>query len=354
MMTNIKKLSTSILFLFIGLMFSQKENVELYDLKDDWPHNALTEKDTFKFPHEIEMSITIHELKDLTFKSNYFYTSLDRQIYSRYDTIYTTNNNKIIDITPYVNPFGKQNEDETEWEWYMSNEIIDEDSTVLYEHPGFYKNLIYHKWDLKNYPFDTQKLKIEFQSVRDTSLAVIKSSEKYKSVLLDKSSIIDGWYFEGITSEVNYREEPTFTKIETNKGQRNVVTSVISFYINLKRDGLFLYFKLFFGTFLSFIISYLVFFIDKKYFETRITLSIGGIFGAVGNRYFVESIMPEVQILTKGDLINNLIIFLIVVNIFIVILQNRKIKNKFIADNRYPAIFSIITFILLNLIIIFM
>ena len=96
MMTNIKKLSTSILFLFIGLMFSQKENVELYDLKDDWPHNALTEKDTFKFPHEIEMSITIHELKDLTFKSNYFYTSLDRQIYSRYDTIYTTNNNKIL------------------------------------------------------------------------------------------------------------------------------------------------------------------------------------------------------------------------------------------------------------------
>ena len=37
---------------------------------------------------------------------------------------------------------------------------------------------------------------------------------------------------------------------------------------------------------LSFIISYLVFFIDKKYFETSITLSIGGIFGAVGNRYF--------------------------------------------------------------------
>ena len=51
---------------------------------------------------KLEINITIHELKDLTFKSNYFYTSLDRQIYSRYDTIYTTNNNKIIDITPYV------------------------------------------------------------------------------------------------------------------------------------------------------------------------------------------------------------------------------------------------------------
>ena len=111
---------------------------------------------------------------------------------------------------------------------------------------------------------------------------------------------------------------------------------------------------LFFGTFLSFIISYLVFFIDKKYFETRITLSIGGIFGAVGNRYFVESIMPEVQILTKGDLINNLIIFLIVMNILMVILQNNaKIKNKYILNNKYPAIFCFITFVLLNLIIIF-
>ena len=331
---------------------AQSNNQEIYDTRDEYPFNALTKKDTFKFPHVIEMSITIHDLKDLTFKSNYFYTSLDRHIYSKYDTLYKTISNKNIDLTPYVNPHGKQNEDEAEWEWYLSNKIL-MDSSEIFEHPGFYKNLIYHKWDLKNYPFDTQKLKIEFQSIRDTSITIVKNSKKFKSVLLDQSSIIDGWNYQGITSSISYRQEPTFEKIKTNTGQRNVVTSVISYYINLERDGLFLYFKLFFGTFLSFIISYLVFFIDKKYFETRITLSIGGIFGAVGNRYFVESIMPEVQILTKGDLINNLIIFLIVMNILMVILQNRNIKNDYIMENKYPAIFSMVVFVFLNLIIIY-
>ena len=263
-------------------------------------------------------------------------------------------NNYKINVEPIVNPKGRMDDDVYSFQPWFANKIMKDGSTQIFEHPGFYQNLIYHKWDLKNYPFDTQKLKIEFQVFADTSVRVIKNSEKFESILLDKSSIIDGWQYEGISADVYYKEEPTYTKIPTNLGERNAVTSVISYYISLKRDGLFLYFKLFFGTFLSFIISYLVFFIDKKYFETRITLSIGGIFGAVGNRYFVESIMPEVQILTKGDLINNLIIFLIVMNILMVILQNNaKIKNKYILNNKYPAIFCFITFVLLNLIIIF-
>jgi len=352
MMTIIKKLSTSILFLFIGLMFSQNENVKVFDLKTEEPYSLISSNDTFNFPHELNMSIVIHELKDLTFKSNYFYTSLDYIVYSKWDTLYTTVNNKEIDLTPYVDPIAIKS-DRSDLTYYLSSKGILNDSLTIYKHPSFYKNDIYHKWDLKDYPFDTQKLELEFQMMKDTSYATIQNSPYFKSILIDDSQIIDGWTFNGFTTDISYIPEPTFEKIKTNIGERNQITTKLTYYLNFERDGLFLYFKLFFGTFLSFIISYLVFFIDKKYFETRITLSIGGIFGAVGNRYFVESIMPEVQILTKGDLINNLIIFLIVMNIFIVILQNRKIKNKFIAKNKYPAIFSIITFILLNLIIIF-
>ena len=229
-----------------------------------------------------------------------------------------------------------------------------DDSTKYFSTGAYYENQFYHKWDLRNYPFDSQKLRYEFITYQDTSIVFVKETEFAKSELDENIEIIDGWEFKGFDYESSFFENPSLDKVKTNMGERSGVSQRFYVILNLERDGLFLYFKLFFGTFLSFIISYLVFFIDKKYFETRITLSIGGIFGAVGNRYFVESIMPEVQILTKGDLINNLIIFLIVVNIFIVILQNRKIKNKFIADNRYPAIFSIITFILLNLIIIFM
>ena len=42
------------------------------------------------------------------------------------------------------------------------------------------------------------------------------------------------------------------------------------FNIEIDREGSFLYFKLFFGAFLSFIISFLVFFIDKEMKENKI------------------------------------------------------------------------------------
>ena len=64
--------------------------------------------------------------------------------------------------------------------------------------------------------------------------------------------------------------------------------------------------------------------------------------------------MPEVQVLTKADLVNNLIISLIVINIIMVVMQNHhKFKNNaVIKSNRIPAIISAILFIVLNVIII--
>ena len=124
--------------------------------------------------------------------------------------------------------------------------------------------------------------------------------------------------------------------------------------LNLTRSGSFLYFKLFFGAILSLLISSLVFFIDPKEFESRITLCIGSVFGAIGNKYFVESALPEIQVLTKADIVNNIMIILVIINIFLVIGQhNSKIKLGFLQSNLNAAIFSLLLFIVLNLISIF-
>ena len=160
----------------------------------------------------------------------------------------------------------------------------------------------------------------------------------------------------GLVLRVFQQKKSLFISPNVNEykdGKRREVYDELIFEILISRKGAFLYFKLFFGAVLSFIISYLVFFIDKRLFETRITLSLGGIFGAVGNKYFVESSMPEIQVLTKADLINNLIIFLIIVNIFLVIAQqNKKINVRLLEDNRNAAIFMLIIFAFSNAVII--
>ena len=67
--------------------------------------------------------------------------------------------------------------------------------------------------------------------------------------------------------------------------------------------------------FFAFIISWLTFFIPRKEFDSRIALNIGAIFGAIGNRYFVDASLASIQVMTKSDVINYICIILLILNI---------------------------------------
>ena len=80
---------------------------------------------------------------------------------------------------------------------------------------------------------------------------------------------------------------------------------------------------------------------------------MGGIFGAIGNRYFVDSTIPAVQVLTKADMINNMILALLILNVFIVIVQkNDKINLGILEKNKFAMIFTGIAFVILNTLIV--
>ena len=165
-----------------------------------------------------------------------------------------------------------------------------------------------HKWNLRNFPFDNQLLKIIFRATEDSSIVRLEPSKQFPPKINPErfKYLLDGFNIKNMTTSKEYVESSVIG--DYVEGKRSAVYEQLVFNINVDRKGSYLFFKLFFGGFLSFLISYLVFFIDPKYFETRVTLSLGGIFGAVGNKYFVENSMPSLQVLTKADLINNLVI----------------------------------------------
>ena len=81
-------------------------------------------------------------------------------------------------------------------------------------------------------------------------------------------------------------------------------------------------------------------------FDAKSNLSVGAIFGAVGNKYFVDSAISS-QVLTTADLINNLIITIVIFNVLLMIYQkNEKIKNKFLKNEKSALKISISTFII--------
>ena len=73
-MIRMRKFLTALLLLSIGFIFSQNENVEIFDLKNQEPYNLLGINDSLKFPYEVYINLTNVGVRDLTFKSNYFFS----------------------------------------------------------------------------------------------------------------------------------------------------------------------------------------------------------------------------------------------------------------------------------------
>ena len=350
-----------LVLMFVPLVsFGQKlldntleEAVTYTHTKDYYPYLNLTTQDTLILPINIDVELSVESLRDLNLKSNYFYIRLKEAYYTKSDSVYITKSLDTIktDVMNYVQLIYPESDQTFIGGVYFDGKI--NDSTYQYTN-SLFEGVLPHKWDLRNYPFDNQQLKIRFRALEDSSYISLNVTKLYSpSLSNDFPDLMDGFSVEGISFKKRYLTD-LFSMIETSEGiQRNLVVEEIIFLVDIDRKGSFLYFKLFFGAFLSFIISCLVFFISRNLFETRITLSLGGIFGAVGNKYFVESAMPEIQVLTKADLINNLVILLIIINVFIVIAQqNKEINLGALEKNKNAALFMVALFIITNSVII--
>ena len=127
--------------------------------------------------------------------------------------------------------------------------------------------------------------------------------------------------------------------------ERNEVRSRGVYEVVVSREGSWIFIKLFLGSFLSLVLSWFVFLIPTREFDAKAQLSVGAIFGAVGNKYFVDSAIAS-QVLTTADLINNVSITLVILNVLIMILQkNKMLVNKHIDSPIETMKFSIFLFL---------
>ena len=298
----------------------------------------MYEGDTISFPFKSELYVNIMDLKDVEIKNNFFTAKF----------YYELNFDKDISLfedEEYSNPLN-----------YVQLEFFEQPGSEISEYTrrdslSYIRVIDYtkfnHNWNVRYYPFDKPELELVFESSYDTAFFSIDAKENKFFDFESPRNLKDGFSLDNISYKKIYTED---------KGSLddNPVYEKLIFKINLKRGGSWLYLKLFLGSFLSFIISWLVFFIPRKEFESRVELSTGAIFGAVGNRAYVESIIPDVQVLTTADMVNNLSIFLIVFNIILFMVQkNNNITWKFFESNFNSAVYSFYLFILFNLSIIF-
>lgn len=211
------------------------------------------------------------------------------------------------------------------------------------------KALVKNPWNIENFPFDRQKISIELEESDNDTSAMVYIAD-IKNSTYDKNININGWKIIDFKIEaVTHTYQTTYGDPELT-GESSYPEAVIT--LILERDSLGLFIKLFTGVYVAFLISLMVFFIDPVDIDPRFGLSVGGIFAAVGNKYIVDSILPESIKFTLVDIIHDLTFAYILITIVLSIYslyKFKKGKEKLSKRIDYYSFFSLlITFIILN------
>ena len=115
------------------------------------------------------------------------------------------------------------------------------------------------------------------------------------------------------------------------KGSTEV--DAISLDLELSRNAWPIYFKLFAILFLAFILATLSFFLPNQKSEEKVSIVVGALFTAIGNKYITESVIPISNHLGLSDLIHfSTILFILVIIIFGIVEQRKKIKDSILLD----------------------
>ncbi|MCX6310131.1 MAG: hypothetical protein NT084_00640 [Bacteroidetes bacterium] len=250
------------------------------------------------------------------------------------------------------------------WVWYIYNdstltplettEIVNSESVSKDFASTEFKGNVYwatHKcsamikknWDIGRFPLDGQTLDVLMEeTVMDTSkLVYIADTANSK---IDKSVQLSGWKisdFKLLPSNYTYNTtygDPTL--------QGNSSYARLSISTKIERESKNIFLKLFLGLYVAFLIALSVFFLDGAEIGARVSLSVGALFASVGNKYIVDSSLPDHSSFTIVDKIHDVTFALILLSIVFSIIANG-IDKKW--DEKRTKKFDLACFVFLML-----
>lgn len=210
-------------------------------------------------------------------------------------------------------------------------------------------------WKLNNFPFDRQKLRLSIENSQYDSDALVFAADTFGNHY-DPRFVVSGWTIDSFkvsTKIKNYETafgDPSLEQPHSEYGSYRV-------HIGITRDAMSLFWKMFIGMYLAFFIAYVCFFIHADCIESRFGLSVGSLFAVIGNKYVIDSALPETSSFTLVDTLHGVTLFFIFIIIITTAHALRLLKNHDISvSNRFDkrvGIVVIISYIIINLYFIF-
>jgi hypothetical protein len=209
-------------------------------------------------------------------------------------------------------------------------------------------------WRVDDFPFDSQHLHVQIENTLfDNTNLVFKPD--FDGSRYEKEIAIDGW---DIT---NFNVNTRTNDYETGFGDYTLPSQHSEFAtfnidMDIERNAWGLFLKIFIGMYIAFLIAIIGFTPNPWELEPRFGLPVGGLFAAVGNKYIIDSILPESSTFTLVDTLHALtflgILATLVVSATALKLHDWGKKDACQRVNRIGARVVIATYLVANIIFI--
>ncbi|HLK30438.1 MAG TPA: hypothetical protein VKT28_17780 [Puia sp.] len=164
-------------------------------------------------------------------------------------------------------------------------------------------------WRISNFPFDRQSLRLSIENSQYDLRSLVFVADTFGKHY-DPRFTLNGWDIDSCIIS-------TGTKVyETAFGDESLAKphSEYSSYrvrLGIKRDASGLFWKMFLGMYIAFLIAYTCFYIHSDSIDSRFGISVGSLFAVIGNKYIIDSSLPESTSFTLVDTLHGLTLFFI-------------------------------------------
>jgi hypothetical protein len=207
-----------------------------------------------------------------------------------------------------------------------------------------------NSWRITNFPFDRQSLRLTLENSQyDTRNLVFALDTAGKH--FDPKFTLNGWNIDSFSITKGVKEYETAFG-DTTLDKPHSEYSAFKVKIGIKRNALGLFWKIFLGMYVAFFIAYICFFIHTSSVDSRFGLGVGSLFSAIGNKYIIDSSLPETTSFTLVDILHGITLLFIFITITSSVYAVKLVKeNKIKETNRFDRIMAfvvLIAYIILN------
>ncbi len=166
------------------------------------------------------------------------------------------------------------------------------------------KCVMKENWSVQDFPFDRQHLKVQIEnSILDNTVLIFDPDVAGSK--FDDEEAIDGWRI--MNFQVGARDNHYATGFgDPREGHNEQTFSQFTIDLDIERNAWGLFMKIFLGMYIAFFIALISFTPHPSEMEPRFGLPVGGLFAAVGNKYIIDSLLPESSEFTLVDTLHAL------------------------------------------------